>query len=382
MISNIKKNTAIGLETPDWLVEKCYYEWGLVLDTHSLLSEFDSFKDHPVVIFEHQLIGWYKKGSDWKIFKDKIQKHNIRKIIILLFDVFYVPESMWPELDSLMEGRECHLICNCWAPTQYKNLIGHVRNNQETEMYDPFVYNLALVFQHKRKLPIKDFFVSVVLKNFFRITVFNAIKEAGILENSFVKTNTLSQNGTSASYGELDRPWDQYDKNLFRDVKNATIDDHYINGLKALQGPGTPIFPAYEQCFCEIVFESRVSGISDITEKTYRPMMLGVPIVFLGSEIMYKKLQDDGYILTGKEFYNKWYAETDIKDKCSHLKDFLKQIVSDQHTRNAMSKAAEHNFKNFWLSRPLENRKIHLDLLNQCFGEDNLLNQIYNRLDY
>ena len=375
----VKTNYVVGLDLPDWLKDQFYYESGFVVKNQSI--EQLEKTDLPLVVFEIQLVDLYKEKTKWQEFKRSIKDLDLSHMVIYSRDMYSWPTDLFIQLNSLGEHRNFHVISNSAAPSDYRNLKFHIRNELEQNLNDPVFESLAFELQRNRTTTSKDFLFATVLKNEFRRTVHDYLMENQLLNNSIVMV------GSKVLDDETLEITPQH-SNLIDDIKNATKDDHFINGLDALVTPvnnlglvGAPVFPAYEECFCEIVLESSHQGISDLSEKTYRPILLGIPIVFLGSQEMYSKLIADGYQLPGDAFYSKWFTSNDLQDRLGALKLFCQKIIDDENLRGQLSASAQHNFEVFWTKRHSRNKKQNLEIMHESFGDENLITQIYKSLN-
>jgi len=375
----IKTNYIIGLDLPDWLVDQFYYESGFIIKNKSIKHlEQTSL---PILVFEEQLLDLYKNKSEWQRFKESVIALDLTHIVFYSRDMFRWSIDFFEQLNSLGEHRNFHVISNLAVPSDYSNLKIHIRNEIEQNLNDPVFESLAFELQRNRTTTSKDFLFATVLKNEFRKSVYDYLMENQLLNNSIVMV------GSKVVDDETIEVTPQ-NSNLIDDIKNATKDEHFINGLNALVTPannlglvGAPMFPAYEECFCEIVLESSHQGISDLSEKTYRPILLGIPIVFLGSQEMYSKLIADGYQLPGDAFYSRWFTSDNLQDRLDALKLFCRNIIKDNNLRGHLSASAQHNFEVFWTKRHSRNRKQNLEIMHECFGDDNLITQIYKSLN-
>jgi hypothetical protein len=370
----IKTNYIIGLDLPDWLVDQFYYEFGFIIKNKSIKHlEQTSL---PILVFEQQLIDLYKNKTEWQRFKDSVIALDLRHIVLYSRDMYSWPTDLFEQLNSMAEQKNFHIISNCDAPTDYKNLSIHIHNEVEYGINDPVFESLAFELQRNRKSPSKDFLLASVLKNEFRRAVYDYLLENKLLDNSVSLVNGKTIDGETIEVTPQH-------SDLLDDILKATKDKHFINGLNNFEYGkiGLPVFTAYEQCFCEIVLETSHQGISDISEKTYRPILFGIPIVFLGSEKMYNKLLADGYVIPGKTFYSTWYSTESMQDRLDALKLFCRDIINDDNLRGRLSASAQHNFEVFWTKRHSRNRKQNLEIIHKCFGDDNLITQIYKSLN-
>jgi hypothetical protein len=231
-----------------------------------------------------------------------------------------------------------------------------------------------------RRSPVQDFILMVNTKNRFRQLLCRALEQSGVLKNSVVSTDGAE------NYEKLG----QKQNKIFDTIEQQLPGHISLSALRAWGTGNVPNFKAYEKTFCEIVVESANTAIdstyenafSDLSEKTYKPIALGVPFVFLGSEEMYHKLIDDGYQLVDvDDFYRKWHTASNLQTAVSDLIVFLKKIIVDKDLRQRLESMATHNYKNFWLNRKLVHLRNKVKILKECFGES-AFDTIYDLFDF
>jgi len=367
------RNDIIGLDVPQWLVDQFYYKWGFHVDNKVIknLSKEpkQDLSDRHFLMYDIQLGNAFKDKSLWQEFLGYIKKSQVHSIVFYIRDMFYVTPELLKELNILAINKKFHIITNCYDKFDYQNLNFHVFNEEEVLSSHPIIQSLSLEYATNKKDSRKDFLLTTVLKDSFRKTVYEHLVASGVLHNSVVKTHARSD-----EVPNLD--------SLVTELEQITRNKHFVSAIKYI-GHAPPIFWAYEEVFCEIVMESKNLGVSDLSEKTFRPIYLGVPIVFLGSEIMYKKLINDGYeLVDNNEFYKCWHGLGNFNDKLNALVKFLQDIVNDRVLRGKMKTSAEHNFNVFWIERPMKNKKNELEIIHKIFGDNNLITQIYKRLNF
>lgn len=304
-----------------------------------------------------------------------MEQNGIKEMVIHALHVYKFTNELLDRLDRLAKDKKVQFVCMSHNFKKFKNLITHSHDMVEHVISHDFNYTLSQSLQNKRN-PHLDFIFLVNTKNQFRTSIANALKQSGVLKNSFVRDGGKKQ---------FDR-FGEKQSQLLELLDKQLTGNLCLDALRSWSG--LPNLQAYEQAFCEIVIESANGGLdntyntnfSDLSEKTYRPISLGVPFVFLGSKAMFDKLRDDGYhIFDDGNFYNRWQGSSNLKIAISHLIDFLKKIVVDENLKDRLKKMAVHNYKNFWIDRKLHHPKHNQNILQECFGETTF-DRIYDLL--
>ena len=373
-MNELLKNNIIAVDLPDWLTTKFYFEWGVIADNFTY-DDFcsrttqDLSKQH-ILIYESQLRGIFEDKEKWHRFIEYLKQSQVHSMIFYIRDLYLsVHPELLRDLNKLGNGRKFRVLSNCYHMDDYENLTFHVLNEEEHYSSNPVMQSLAFELARIKKQPKKDFLLITVLKDDFRKRVHKHLTESGALRNSIVKTSPSGEGIPTHSQ-------------LIEALSKQTKDQHFTRTVAYMTDNGPPNYKFYEEVFCEIVLESKNFGISDLSEKTFRPVLLGIPIVFLGSKVMYEKLIHDGYkLVDNNEFYTKWHSDSNFDDRLDALVEFVEDIKNNEMLKKEMLNSAEHNFKVFWTERPLKNRKINLNIIHECFGENNLISQIYKRFN-
>lgn len=339
----------------DWI-----YKWSGIEFQDMTLQEVAVLQPKTFLVDENFII----KNME-KVFQI-MEYNNIKKVVIHALHIYKFNQDMLNRLDQLAVGKEVHFISMSHKVNNLSNVIVHSHDIVEHGISHDFNYILSKRLHEKRN-PHLDFIFMVNTKNQFRIDISNALLKAGILKNSFVR------NGGQNQSEQLHKKQSQ----LLELIGKQFPGNLCLDALRSWGG-ALPNLRAYEQAFCEIVIESANGGFdkthntnfSDLSEKTYRPISLGVPFVFLGSKTMFDKLLDDGYqLLDDGFFYSKWHSVLDSNTGICHLIDFLKKIIVDGELKEKLRTMAMHNYKNFWTSRKLHHRKHNQQICKDCFGE-------------
>jgi hypothetical protein len=360
-----------ALECP-WYVKDWISKWSGIVCHDITLEQLAEARPDNFVVDEKYFI----KNME-KIF-DTIEQNGIKGMVIYSSHIYIFNESLLERLDQLSAGKNVHFISMSYKVNTFRNVIAHTCDDYEHALTHTFNYILSERLS-SRRAPSHDFLFMVNTKNEFRSSLRLALEESGVLDNSIIGSHS------DRDLNELRKKYDQ----LIFSIENQLPGNMCLDALKSW-GPGVPNIPAYEKTFCEIVVESvntnldttQDSAFSDLSEKTYRPIALNVPFVFLGSEEMYHKLINDGYQLVDDGvFYHKWHRASDLQTAVPDLVVFLKKIIADNNLRKNLESMAAHNHKNFWTTRKLAHQSDNLDTLKKCFGESPF-DTIYDCLNF
>ena len=367
MLSNLPKIPAV--ECP-WYVKEWIYKWSGLKCFDTTLEQVAETKPKTFVADEQFILANLEKVFE------VMEHNNIKGLVIHVDHIYKFNDEMLEKLDRLSEGKEVHFISMSYTVDSFKNVQAHSHDQIEHAISHDYNYMFAESLQSKRR-PYLDFIFMINTKNPFRRKLNDALVQSGVLKNSIVR------NGGYERSVQLEKRY----QDLMKSIESNDPSDQCLDALRSWNV--LPDFKAYEQSFCEIVVESTnaqdvdfyESRFSDLSEKTYRPIALGIPFVFLGSKKMLEKLHTDGYMLVDYDnFYNKWNSSMDVDSKISYLIEFLDKIKSDKELKAKLEVMAKHNYKNFWLDRKLIHRKKNYEICKACFGEGPV-QQIYNLMN-
>ena len=311
-----------------------------------------------------------------------MEQNGIKEIVIHSLHIYKFNDDIFDKMNRMAEGKKVHFVSMSYMlKKKYSNIIPHSHDVIEEVISHDVNLILSERLQSRRR-PKSDFIFMVNTKNPFRRQLSTALEKSGVLENSIT-----SSADSDAEHWHLIKK----QKDVIDSVKKQLPNNMVLDAL--VSWSSIPNFLAYEKSFCEIVVESAngkfdehrgnlFTDLSDLSEKTYKPIALGVPFVFLGSEDMFNKLIRDGYqLIDDGEFYDKWHNRTDFQTSVSHLIDFLKKVMVDQAIRRKLESMAKHNYHNFWVNRKLEHRRNNLQISKECFGESPY-DRIYDCFDF
>lgn len=360
------------LECP-WYVKDWMTKWSGLAFQDMTLEQISKTRSKTFVVDENYII-----ENMENIFKT-MEKNDIKEMVIHALHIYKFNNHILEKLDQLSAGKKVHFISMSYKVKTFRNIIAHSHDMVEEAI--PHAFNHILSERlRSRRVPTHDFLLMVNTKNKFRQDLVKGLEQSGVLKNSVLST------GGAEDY----KKFTQKQNDIFDWIEQQLPGNMCLNALRSWGLGNVPNFQAYEKTFCEIVVESTNTAIdhthdnafSDLSEKTYKPIALGVPFVFLGSKDMYDKLVDDGYRLVDDgEFYEKWHSAVNLQTAVSHLVEFLRKITVDKYLRKNLESMAAHNYKNFWVDRKLAHPSNNLKILKECFGESPY-DRIYDCLNF
>ena len=260
------------------------------------------------------------------------------------------------------------IIVNGYYNNVYNNIKIYSIDNFENVISHSFVLLLSQIL-HKKRQPTKMFSMQTVFKDNFRKTVGNYLQESALWKDFPPSPLTNS----TALYKKA--------ADVLQHLEQHYGPGQHIHALKSF-GNGLPNFKMYEQVFCELILETRNSGSWHFTEKTFRPIAMGIPVVHLGHKPMYDRLLAMGYRLYDNGFYQQWHTETALEKKLPYLESFLTHIKNDKLAQAQMEQIAQHNYQHFWNQRKLHYYTHIQQIFNSIAGENTLTHKIYKQLDF
>ncbi len=357
-IDMIEEITISSYKIPDWLEQQVFESGGYrcvpivsfskTVDTLLIYEdEYLMDQDHWHNLVKTKVIGVLVvySGHAWKFSKDTLDR----------LDSFECADRVRIFANGHWKDRE-----------QYKNIVSVHYNVQEHATSHHVIFQLYRMLK-KRRNPSKDFVWFTVPKDDYRKKFVQELGKSEIFTNSmtsFEMSNESLHNKVNAVVDKL--------KTTYGASSWSNAVDSFGNGLPNLR--------AYENCFCEIVLETKNSGSYHITEKFYRPTAFSVPVILLGGKEMHRQLRQDGFrFYDHNNFYEKFHGADDIDIKVTLLKDFL--IHVKEHRPQAMQDIAELNAEHFWHKRKNEYYDTVTSGWRKLVGKENILDRIYNDLD-
>lgn len=303
-----------------------------------------------------------------------INQNRIRSLLIYIHHPMSMEKEKLLKINELGKHIKISMLTCGGFDFDLKNI--KIKNQEvfEIKFHRDRVKALSVMLLRKRK-PQLDFMLSTVVKDEFRKEIVN-----GLLD----KDVNIVSNKTS---GELFEKIENTRKTLLKKLDNfqSLNYDHksIVDELITVFGNGPPNFNLYEKYLCELVIETSNSGPWHLTEKTYRPIAFGIPIIFLGHKPMFDTLVKNGYQFHDNDnnFYTHWHSNISLQEKISYLKSFL-QSLKNNESRKKLLETASHNYSLFWNNRPFNYMNEQLDFFYDFFGDDVIIEEAYNLLNY
>jgi hypothetical protein len=355
-----------GLELPDWVVNFCYDFGGISLSPINQSQLLELCKQSPV---KHLIVYEQFVTDHTEILMNLLQQQRVESLTIYKNHPFAFTDALMDRLNTVAMTADINIIVNGYYNNVYNNIKIYSIDTWEHSISHSFVLLLSRLL-HKKRQPTKMFSIQTVFKDDFRKTVGTYLRESALWTDFFSLPLTDS---STPLYKKV--------ADVLQHFKQQYGDGQHISALTSF-GNGLPNFKMYEQTFCELILETRNSGSWHFTEKTFRPIALGIPVVHLGHKPMYDRLLANGYRLYDNGFYQQWHAECALEKKLPYLENFLTHINSNTAVQEQMEQIAQHNYQQFWNQR----KHYHYTHIQQIFdsiaGENTLTHKIYKQLDF
>jgi len=359
-----------GLDLPSWVAEFFRESGGVNLQEIDLtqLSQICQHQTIDRLFVDESFVDEKRSDSPHIKVIDLMEQGRVRALIVYSNHPWHIPTSIMNKLDNLATSCPVTIIVNGYFERTYRNIKVH--NIDAWEQLISHYFNLLLAQElHKSRQPTKTFMIQTVFKDPFRKAIGDQLRGSKIWHQFATSEGT----NTSESL-------DVGKQKLIQDLERQHGTGQYINALRAF-GNGLPNFKIYEQAFCELVLETRVTGDWHFTEKTFRPIALGIPIVHLGHRPQHDRLLDYGYLLYDNGFYEQWHSESDTKEKLSCLTAFLDHIHDSETARDKLAQTAQHNYQLFWNKRKNKYYSHTQTMFDLICGGDTLLSTVYKRMN-
>ena len=354
-----------SVDLPDYVKQFCGDFGGIQIETLTLsqLLDLGKLREIEYLIIYEQFVLYHEQ-----ILVNLLEQGRVGSLTIYNNHPFILSDESMMRLDSLAKTHTVDIIVNGYYDKEYKNINIHHTDTWEHMISHSFTLLLSQILKKKRN-PSSVFALQTVFKDNFRRTVGNFIQTSSIAKN-ILKLPSMASKGLY---------------NLSADFIKKVEGEHgpgqHIHSLQSF-GNGLPNFKTYESAFCEIVLETRNSGHWHFTEKTFRPIALGIPIVHLGHGPIYNRLLEYGYRFYDYNFYETWHSDMPLENKLPFLENFLSHIRDNVSSQKQMEEIAEHNYKHFWNERKLRYYKNINDVFENIFGTNRSINKIYDQLNF
>lgn len=359
-----------GVDIPDWLGNFCFDFGGIIVKNITktqLIEKSEQDKIPNLILHEN----FFLENSELVLKlldNDKIKNFILFNLHPFLFDK-NSSKKLLETLDTLAKNKNIFIIVVGLYEKKFNNIKICNVELQEHQLSHHFVLLLANILKDKRN-PTVTFTLQSIYKDPYRKTIGNYILESTIKNDLITPPQTDSET--------LGKKRD----NFLKTISEQYPDGQHIQALKSF-GSGLPNFTVYERAFCELVLETSNNGSWHFSEKTIRPLALGIPIVHLGHKSIYDHLTKIGYRLYDYDnFYEKWHTGVSLEKKLPDLLNFLIHIQTNIMARTKMEQIAEHNFKIFWNERKnYFYRNIH-NFFNNIVGDTTFTHSIYKKLNF
>lgn len=308
------------------------------------------------------------------ILKQALLDGLVKQLTIFKNHPFAFPVETMERLEKLAGNYRINVIVNghYLKERKYDNLRIHNIDSWEHVIGHSFIYNLTRLLSERRS-PTGKMLFPVVEKDDFRRSISRALDNERI-KSSIVKTSQLKDSDGLKLYDKVD--------DFVAQIEREVGSGYYVDALRSF-GNGLPNLHNYESALCEIVLETRNEGDWHFTEKTFRPIAFGIPMVHLAHKSVHDKLLQYGYEIYDDGFYHYWHNNTvSLQDKLPRLIDFIDHIRTSKEAQTRLEQTAKHNYENFWFSRKLRSIESEQAIVNHLFGTHSLTNEIYRRLNF
>lgn len=359
-----------GLELPDTVVDFCYNFGGISISPINQSQLLELCKQSPV---KHLIVYEQFVTDHTEILIDLLQQQRVESLTIYNNHPFAFTDALMDRLNTVAMTVDINIIVNGYYNNVYNNIKIYSIDMWEHVISHSFVLLLSRLL-HKKRQPTKMFSIQTVSKDNFRKTVGNYLRESTLWTDFFSPPTTNS----TALYKKVNDVLQQFEQQYGN--------GQHIHALRSF-GNGLPNFKMYEQVFCDLILETRNSGSWHFTEKTFRPIALGIPVVHLGHKPIYDRLLAMGYRLYDNGFYQQWHKDypcnkdVALEKKMPYLESFLTHIKNDKLAQAHMEQIAQHNYQHFWNQRKIHYYTHIQQIFNSIAGENTLTHKIYKQLD-
>jgi len=305
-----------------------------------------------------------------EILMNLLQQRCVESLTIYNHHPFKFTDALMDRLNTVAMTIDIKIIVNGYYEKNYSNIKIYHEQTYEHSISHSFVLLLSQIL-HKKRRPTKTFLIQTVCKDDFRKTVSDHLRASAIWSDCIAPPR-------------IDRR--SVYEDFFHEKKHKLLQQfgEHTQPMHALHsfGNGLPNFKMYEQAFCELILETMNSGSWHFTEKTFRPIALGIPVVHLGHKPMHARLLATGYRLYDNGFYQQWHTDVALEKKLPYLESFLTHIKNDKSAQAQMEQIAQHNYQHFWNHRKNHYYTNLQNMFDDIVGENTLTHKIYKQLDF
>ena len=291
---------------------------------------------------------------------------KIQEITIHNDHPFGIDNNILDKLNTYGKTYKINIVINGYFAKNYENINIFYLEQSEFAIGHHFNKLLSKIL-HTRRKPNKTFIMQSVFKDEFRSSVGQHLRNSDVWPDF---ADTKMDNTSQSLYSHSDK----FLKKLEQEFGKGSNVQAFIGF-----GNGLPNLKLYENAFCEIVMETSHNGPWHFSEKTFRPIAFGIPVVHLGHRTSHERLMHYGYKFYDNGFYERWHSDIPQQQKLSHLIEFLKHIKNDGI--EGMEKIAKHNYNIFWNQRRSAYYELLQKLFDTVFGQQTLAHKVYKLLD-
>jgi hypothetical protein len=354
-----------GIDLPEWAIDFCRDFGGIFvqpINQSQLLDMCELGTIKKLMVYERFVL------EQTEILFGLLQQQRVESLIVYNNHPFALTDQLLDRLNAQASTQDVSIMVNGYYDRMYSAIKIYNLDACEHAISHHCVLLLSQILQKKRR-PTKMFAIQTVAKDKFRNTVLTHLQESALWKDFFSPPLTT----TEALCNKAD--------NMLQLLEKQHGHVQYIDALRSF-GNGQPNFKMYESAFCELTLETKNTGSWHFTEKTWRPIALGIPVVHLGHQPMYDQLLSRGYCLYDHDgFYQQWHAQTELERKLPYLEKFLTHILTDKSVQEQMQQIAQQNYLQFWNQRKNHYYTHIQSMFNDIAGEDTILHKIYSQLD-
>lgn len=301
-----------------------------------------------------------------------LNQNCIGSLMIYNHHCMQVEKEKLQKIDEIAKHMKISMLVCGEYDFDLKNIKIKNQDVFEIMLNSHWVKALSMMLLKKRK-PQVDFMLSTVVKDEFRKEIVNGLLPTDV--------TIVSNNSSTFLYKKIE----DVRKTFFKKLGDFQLVDYDHNkiadGLITIFGNGPPNFDLYEKHLCELVIETSNAGPWHLTEKTYRPIAFGIPIIFLGHKPMFDHLVKKGYQFHDNNFYVYWHSEIPLQQKINYLKSFLQSLKNDE-SRKKLLETASYNYSLFWNNIKFNHLDAQYNFFNDFFGDDVILEEAYDIFNF
>jgi len=347
-------------DVPQWVKDWIYNFGGF------RCNEIENLNDtmDTLLIYE---IPYLKSPQRWH---DLLANKTIGRLVVFNQHAFKFTDQVLTDINRSPVANQIRVFSQGhWMDREkYPNVISRHMDGHEHFFSHHTIFLLSRKLKQIRR-PTTDFLWYVIPRDQYRKSFVNAFANDPLLSNSIVSFNAkINSADMKALVAER-----------IEQMRRLYGDGDWLNGLQCY-GNGLPNMEAYEKVACELVMETHNQGSFILSEKFFRPISFGVPIILLTNREMYDHVRSYGYrFYDHDDFYEKFHGTDDIEHRIQHLRDFMSHIKQERPAE--MQEVADYNYQIFWNQRKSAYYDTAMRYWKELLGRNNFLDDMYDRLD-